>query len=212
MREVVVPFLSHQPEVLELHRFWKAFASRDAQLRASSVHAQGELSLVSKSVAIHWIAQEDLALSLSLWDDQSWVTPASTLAGLSFRAVNEAFSYSELRIQGGKPIGRWSALEVEVGKLVANASVIQELLGRAVELAEDHRGALISSALCMHLAEVSVDVVSRSLQIFGGAGYMKDYPMERLFRVAHQVMSRMGPQAERNRAIAEGLRKKEAST
>ena len=104
------------------------------------------------------------------------------LAGLGLGAVRDLSDYVERRRQGGRAIAQWSAVAAELEALRLEASLCEDLAAAApVERAR--------KALLLRVPET----VSRSLELMGGAGYMRDFPIAERFEQIHLALSVLGP-------------------
>lgn len=106
-------------------------------------------------------------------------------AGLASRAFNEALSYSEERVQFGRPISSFQAIQF----LLADMSILLEasrLLVRQAAAMRD-RGEGFSAAASRaktFASDATMKITTDAVQILGGYGYIKDYKVERYMRQA----------------------------
>ena len=110
---------------------------------------------------------------------------ASQALGISEGALNECIAYTKERKQFGKSIAQFQNTQFEIAEMSAKIESCQLLLRKAVCEKDANRpyGHLSAMAklLCSQLAS---DVTRRCLQLFGGYGYTRDYPVERMMRDA----------------------------
>ena len=105
--------------------------------------------------------------------------------GLAFRAFNEALSYSKERVQFGRPISSFQAIQI----MLADMSILLEasrLLVRQAAAMRD-RGEGFSAAASRaktFASDATMKITTDAVQILGGYGYMKDYKVERYMRQA----------------------------
>ncbi|OQW48195.1 MAG: hypothetical protein A4S09_13885 [Proteobacteria bacterium SG_bin7] len=102
------------------------------------------------------------------------------LVGHMRRMLRLAEGYAGSRIQGGRKISQWSELKRILADLKMKMYVAEELLS----------GSQISSLFFLQ-SQIGA-FASDCLQVFGGAGYIKDFEIERLFREAHYLSSILG--------------------
>jgi 3-(methylthio)propanoyl-CoA dehydrogenase len=121
--------------------------------------------------------------------------------GIAEAALQEAADYAAVRRQFGKPIRDIPAvadllatmtLEVEAGRALVyeTARIVDRMRGAALtgdrtrERALDRLAALLTPMAKYYASELSIRVANDAVQILGGSGYMRDYPVERLLRDA----------------------------
>src|SRR3954465_1387823 len=110
---------------------------------------------------------------------------AAQAIGIAEAALRQAASYAAERKQFGKPIKEFQAIQFKLADMAARVAASRALL-HAAGTAKD-RGEHItqfSSMAKLLASETAMWVTTQAVQIFGGYGYVKDYPVERLFRDA----------------------------
>jgi alkylation response protein AidB-like acyl-CoA dehydrogenase len=109
----------------------------------------------------------------------------SMAVGIAQGAFEQALQYARKREQFGRPIGefqavQWmladSATEIEAARLLVRRAATMRQAGEDVNLA--------SAQAKLFASETAVRVCDRAVQIHGGYGYVKDYPVERAYRDA----------------------------
>lgn len=105
--------------------------------------------------------------------------------GLASRCLEEAINYAKTRIQFGKPIAKLGAIQTKIADMGMDVESTRQLALYAAELmdAKLPYGRISCMAKCRG-ADIANRAATEALQVFGGYGYMKDYPMEKLFRDA----------------------------
>lgn len=110
---------------------------------------------------------------------------SSICLGLAEAAFHEAFEYSNQRQQFKKPIIEFQMIQQMLVEMVISIEAARLLVYHtAVLLQEGKKGRLEASYAKLFSSEIAIKVTRDALQIFGGAGYMKDYPVERYIRDA----------------------------
>jgi alkylation response protein AidB-like acyl-CoA dehydrogenase len=108
---------------------------------------------------------------------------AALAVGLAQGAHEAARDYAFVRKQFGQPIGTFQSIRA---KLVENAGCIDAarlLTNRAASMREAGRPTTLEAAMAkLYSSEVAVRVAEDGVQIFGGYGFVKDYPAEKYFR------------------------------
>ena len=103
--------------------------------------------------------------------------------GISKGAFEAALQYSKEREQFGKPISKFQGIAFKLADMATKIQASELLLYHAADL--KHRGEKMTkeSAIAKYYAsEVSVEVSTEAVQIFGGYGYTKDFPAEKFYR------------------------------
>ena len=107
--------------------------------------------------------------------------------GLAQGALDNAIQYAKQRVVFGKPIAKFQAIQFMLADMAIQIEAARQLTYKTV--AEIDRGnrelavKLGSMAKCF-AADTAVKVASDALQVFGGYGYMEDYPMAQYYRDA----------------------------
>jgi alkylation response protein AidB-like acyl-CoA dehydrogenase len=110
---------------------------------------------------------------------------AAQSVGIARAALEHAARYAAERRQFGKPIKEFQAIQFKLADMATRVSASRALL-HAAATAKD-RGQPVtqfSSMAKLMASETAMWVTTQAVQIFGGYGYVKDYPVERLFRDA----------------------------
>jgi alkylation response protein AidB-like acyl-CoA dehydrogenase len=113
-----------------------------------------------------------------------------TFAGLAKAAYDEAFKYANERIQGGVPIIQHQNIQLKIFKMftlveAARAATRRLTMYNAVN--QPPSGAHAVAAKCFS-TETAFQVASEAVQIFGGNGLSREYPVEKMFRDARAAM------------------------
>jgi len=110
---------------------------------------------------------------------------AAQAVGIAEAALRASAAYAAERKQFGKPIKEFQAIQFRLADMATRVSSSRALL-HAAATAKD-RGERItqfSSMAKLQASETAMWVTTQAIQIFGGYGYVKEYPVERLFRDA----------------------------
>lgn len=113
----------------------------------------------------------------------SLIDIAALASGVARRALDLAVDYSGTRIQFGRPIGEFQAVQLALGQmdaLVETARLATFAAAQSRDAGEDIRR-IASIAKYVSSENCSI-VVDKSMQIHGGYGYMKDAEIERIYR------------------------------
>ncbi len=112
----------------------------------------------------------------------SWASIALGIADASFES---AISYATRRKQFGKPIGSFQLIQSKIADMAVDLQAAKLLTYNAANLLDRGKMARIeASSAKLFASEAAVKISGDAVQIYGGAGYMKDYAVERYFRDA----------------------------
>ena len=105
--------------------------------------------------------------------------------GISKGAYEAALKYSKERIQFGKPISQFQGISFKLADMATEIEASELLLHKAAFLKNEGRKMTQLGAMSkMYASEVCVKVANDALQIHGGYGYTKDFPVEKFYRDA----------------------------
>jgi len=110
---------------------------------------------------------------------------AAQAIGIARSALEAATAYAGERMQFNSPIRDFQAIQFKLADMatrIAASRVLVHAAARAKDRGENVRQA--SSMAKLFASETAMFVTNQAVQIFGGYGYVKDYPVERLFRDA----------------------------
>ncbi|HBY05253.1 MAG TPA: acyl-CoA dehydrogenase [Desulfotomaculum sp.] len=117
--------------------------------------------------------------------DITRTTIAAAAVGVAQRAVDEAVRYAKQRVQFGKTIAEQQAIQFMLADMAMSVLASRSLVWQAAAKVDAGQvdGMLSATAKCV-ASDTAMKVTVDALQIFGGYGYMKEYPMEKLMRDA----------------------------
>jgi butyryl-CoA dehydrogenase len=105
--------------------------------------------------------------------------------GLASRAMEEAASYAKTRVQFKRPIADLQAIQMMLADMAIEIEAARQLVYYTSELVDAGRPYTMFSSICKTKgSDVAMRVTTDALQVVGGYGYMKEYPMEKMFRDA----------------------------
>ena len=109
---------------------------------------------------------------------------AAQAVGIAEAALDEAVKYSKERIQFGKPIAEFQALQFMLADMAVDVEVAKTMLYRVAWMKDSgaKRFTKESAMVKLFASEMAHRVCHKALQIHGGYGFMKDYKIERLYR------------------------------
>jgi len=115
--------------------------------------------------------------------DGGRISIAALALGITKGAFDAAVSYSKQRQQFGQPISSFQAISFKLADMATEIEAAELLIRQAADLKNRHLPMTKESAMAKYFAsEVSVKVATEAVQIFGGYGYTKDFPVEKFYR------------------------------
>lgn len=115
--------------------------------------------------------------------DGGRISIASLALGVAKGAYEAALQYSQERYQFDKPISSFQAISFKLADMFTEIQAAELLTLEACDLKEKKLPVSKVSAMAKYYAsEVSVKVATDAVQIFGGYGYTKDFPVEKYYR------------------------------
>lgn len=115
--------------------------------------------------------------------DGGRISIAALALGIARGAFDAAVAYSKQRQQFGQPISGFQAISFKLADMATEIEAAELLIRQAADLKNRHLPMTKESAMAKYFAsEVSVKVATEAVQIFGGYGYTKDFPVEKFYR------------------------------
>jgi alkylation response protein AidB-like acyl-CoA dehydrogenase len=105
--------------------------------------------------------------------------------GIAKGAYEAALKYSKERHQFGQPISNFQGISFKLADMITEIEASELLLHKAAYLKDKHLPVTSAGAMAkMYASEVCVKVANEAIQIHGGYGYTKDFPVEKFYRDA----------------------------
>ena len=134
---------------------------------------------------------------------------AALACGLAQRALDESLHYASERVQFGKPLLRHQLIQGKLADMSMEIDAARLLTWRAAWMADQGKKLALESAQAKAFAaDTAMKAAIQAVQIFGGYGFMKDYPVEKLMRDAKIVQIYEGTSEIQRLVIAAELAKK----
>ena len=121
--------------------------------------------------------------------DGGRISIAALALGMAQGACHAATTYAKERKQFGKPISEFQAIQFKLADMVTGIEAARMLVYQAAGLADRSSSGYGSvrftreaSMAKLYASEVAVRVANEAVQIFGGYGFIKDYPVEKFYR------------------------------
>lgn len=110
---------------------------------------------------------------------------AAQALGLAAGALEEAIAYMQERKQFGRPLSAFQGLQWMIADMDVKVEAARQLVYKAAWLKDQGLPYSLDAARAkLFASEVAMEVTTKAVQIFGGYGYTKEYPVERLMRDA----------------------------
>ncbi len=107
------------------------------------------------------------------------------MVGLAAGALGHAVAYAKQRRQFGKPIADFQAVQFDLAQMATEIEAARLLVYNAARLRESALPFVTEAAMAKYFAsQVAEETASRAVEILGGVGFTKDYPVEKLYRDA----------------------------
>ena len=115
--------------------------------------------------------------------DGGRISIAALSLGIANGAYKSALKYSQERVQFGKSISSFQAISFKLAEMATEIQASELLTEKACDAIMASEPVTKLSAMCkLHSSELCVKVANDSVQIFGGYGYIKDFPVEKFLR------------------------------
>jgi len=123
-------------------------------------------------------------IAMSAFDHTRPVVAAGAV-GLARRAMDEAIQYSTTRRTFGQPISSYQAISFMIADMAKDIEAARLLVWRAGwEIDQGRRNTKFAAFAKAFAADMAMQVTTNAVQVFGGYGYSKEYPVEKLMRDA----------------------------
>ncbi len=148
---------------------------------------------------------EGFAIAMATLDNSRPLT-AIFAVGIARAALEHALAYARERRQFGRPIAELQAIQFMLADMASDVEAARLLTWKAAWLLDDgQRNTLVSSHAKRFAADIAMKVTTDAVQIFGGYGYTRDYPVEKLMRDAKLIQIYEGTSQVQRVVIAREL-------
>ena len=115
--------------------------------------------------------------------DGGRISIAALSLGIAEGALEASVQYAKERHQFNKPIASFQGISFKLAEMSTKVEAAKLLIFRSADMKNRGENVTKESAMAKYYAsEVAVDVSNEAVQIFGGYGYIKDYPVEKFYR------------------------------
>ncbi len=117
--------------------------------------------------------------------DEGRIGIGALALGIAQGALDHALRYANERTQFGKPIGHFQAIQFLLADMGTEVQAARHLVYDAARLKDAGKPFTKEAAMAkLYASEVGTRTANRAIQIHGGYGYIRDYPVERFYRDA----------------------------
>jgi alkylation response protein AidB-like acyl-CoA dehydrogenase len=117
--------------------------------------------------------------------DGGRISIAALAVGIAQGAYESAVRYAKERQQFGKPISEFQAIQFKLANMATQIDAARLLMYRAAWMKDNRKKTTKESSMAkLFASEISVNVCEEAIQVHGGYGYTKDYPVEKYYRDA----------------------------
>ncbi len=117
--------------------------------------------------------------------DGGRISIAALGQGIAEGALEAALQYSKERHQFNQPISKFQGISFKLAEMATKVEASKLLINRAADMKNKGMSINKESAMAKYYSsEIAVEVATDAIQIFGGYGYTKDYPVEKFYRDA----------------------------
>ncbi len=116
--------------------------------------------------------------------DKGRLTMGASSLGSAQKLLELSLEYAKQRVQFGKPIAHFQAVQTMLADMAVDIYAARQMVHHAAKLRDSRGTAVVKEAAMVKLfcTEMANRVADMAVQIHGGMGYMKDYPVERFYR------------------------------
>ncbi|HSJ26278.1 MAG TPA: acyl-CoA dehydrogenase family protein [Longimicrobiales bacterium] len=157
---------------------------------------------IELDVVVPVAARLDGAAEAATDDVLGRLSTAALAVGIAQAALDHAVRYGGEREQFGRPIREFEGIQRKLADMAIRITAARALVQQAAAAPDDGARAAMAK---VDASECAMFVTTEAVQIFGGYGYMRDYPVEKLMRDAKATEIMHGPNEMLRVRIAESL-------
>nr|WP_244429983.1 acyl-CoA dehydrogenase family protein [Bradyrhizobium liaoningense] len=137
---------------------------------------------------------------------------SAVATGMSERIIDEGVRYASERVQFGSAISQFQLIQGMLADCQAEALASRSMVERVAHLRDEGRAVTKDTACCKYFTTEALGrIADRVMQIHGGYGYIKEYPIERLYRDARLLRIYEGTSQIQQLVIAREMLKEKAA-
>jgi alkylation response protein AidB-like acyl-CoA dehydrogenase len=132
---------------------------------------------------------------------------AAMSLGIIEECLDQCTRYAQERVQFGRPIADYQLIQLKLANMEIARLNVQNMVFRTLEMSAAGKRPTLAEASAMKLysSQAATEVAMEAVQLFGGNGYMSEYPVEQLARDAKSLMIYAGSNEIQATHIAKGL-------
>ena len=132
------------------------------------------------------LGQEGKGFSIAMATlDGGRIGIAAQALGIAEGALEETIAYVKERKQFGRPIAKFQNTQFQIADMATKVEAARYLVYRAAIAKDTKKRFSVEAAMAkLYAAEVAMEVTTKAVQLFGGYGYTREYPVERMMRDA----------------------------
>jgi acyl-CoA dehydrogenase len=196
-----------------VHRDWEG-VSTGQPFHKMGQHASDTAEVIFDNVKVpasHLLGKEGdgFLIAMKVFDRSRPGTAAGAL-GVARRALEEAINYAKSRTAMGKPIWQHQAVGHMIADMAMELEAARLLVWKSAwSVDSGDRNTTIAAYAKAYAADTAMKITTNAVQVFGGYGYMAEYPVEKLMRDAKIYQIYEGTsQIQRNIIVRELFRNK----
>jgi len=141
--------------------------------------------------------------------DGGRISSAAVALGIAVGAYRAALEYAKKREQFGRPIARFQAVRFMLADMATQVEAARALVYAAARHVDAHDKGLskVSSMCKLFATDMAMKVTVDAVQVLGGYGYMRDYPVEKMMRDAKILQIYEGTNQIQRNVIGQELNK-----
>jgi alkylation response protein AidB-like acyl-CoA dehydrogenase len=126
--------------------------------------------------------------------------------GIAGGALQAAIDYTQERKQFGRPVSEFQAVQFQLAEMATSLESARLMVYNAARLKEAGQSFVIQAAMAKLQASITAErVASQAVDLFGGNGVVKDYPVEKYYRDARVIQIYEGTSNMQRQTIAKSL-------
>ncbi len=105
------------------------------------------------------------------------------MAGLARGALDHAIRYAKERKQFGKPVAEFQAVQFQLAEMATELAAARLMVYNAARMKDARQNFVKEAAMAKLFASRAAErITSQAIELYGGYGYVKDYPVEKYWR------------------------------
>jgi butyryl-CoA dehydrogenase len=132
------------------------------------------------------LGQEGKGFSIAMITlDGGRIGIAAQALGLAEGALNETIKYVKERKQFGRPLSKFQNTQFQIADMATKCQAAQYLVYKAAIAKDTQKSCSLEAAMAkLYASRVAMEVTTEAVQLFGGYGFTREYPVERMMRDA----------------------------